>query len=153
MDRNRFLGFAVVSASLLLAGACNKQKQAAPDLQTASGGATAPRAITVTGCLKAGTLADSTWVLMATDTNGGTEKPATYQLVGGDPDNLRNSAGQQVEVSGTVQADEQIASSSGPVPERAAKGTSGTPSVETKTDVDLKRLQVSAVKPTGNHCS
>jgi hypothetical protein len=45
-----------------------------------------------------------------------------------------------------------VASSGEKVPESRARGTSGTPSVETKTDVDIRRLDVSALKPTGNRC-
>jgi hypothetical protein len=36
--------------------------------------------------------------------------------------------------------------------ERAAKGTSGTPVVETKSDVDLRRLDPTTVTATGVTC-
>jgi hypothetical protein len=96
--------------------------------------------------------ADSTWVLTTPAGTGGAVKGAMYQLTGGDPDTLRNYAGRQVQVSGTVDAEERVATGSGAMPQPATKGTSGSPAVETKIELDIKRLVVGTVKPTGNRC-
>ncbi len=151
MNATRLMTYAALAASLALAGACNKGSKAAPDLQTSTT-ETQPRAVTVSGCLRAGTLADNTWVLMAKDDGSGSAEPATYRLVGADAENLRPNTGRQVEVTGTLRSADHVASTSGEVPERAAKGTSGTPQVETKTDVELRELQVTAIKPLGGRC-
>jgi hypothetical protein len=142
---------AFIGALMLVIGACNKNKQTTPDLQTSTGIQQRAEPVTVTGCLREGTMAANTWVLINETPDAATKVP-TYQLMGGDADALRKNAGQQVEVSGTVEAEQQVASSGEKVPESRARGTSGTPSVETKTDVDIRRLDVSALKPTGNRC-
>ena len=60
--------------------------------------------------------------------------------------------GQQVEVSGTLRAEEQVATS-GVAVEKPAKGIDATPTVETKTELDVKEMTVSAVKPSGQRCA
>ncbi|HEY2904271.1 MAG TPA: hypothetical protein VGJ29_00110 [Vicinamibacterales bacterium] len=142
-------------ALALISGACNsnKNRQTTPDMQTSTGEQPRAQAITVTGCLRTGTLAENTWVLISDPTSATTTGQApTYQLMGGDAAALRNNVGQRVEVSGTVESEQQVATSSGVVPENRAKGTSGTPTVETQTNVDIKRLDVTAVNPTGDRC-
>ena len=143
------------SALAVVSGACNsnKNKQTTPDLQTSTGEQPRAQAVTVTGCVRAGTLAENTWVLITDPSGAATAgQTPTYQLVGGDATALRNTVGQRVEVSGTVEAEQQVATSSGAIPESRAKGTSGTPTVETKTTVDIRRLDVTSVKPTGDRC-
>jgi hypothetical protein len=106
---------------------------------------------TVTGCLAAGDAAD-TYVLNAARAAGATAS-ATYNLVGANSDQLRGHIGEQVKVSGTVTSGEQIAERSMPQAETdKAKGTSGTPVVQTQTDVQIRRLQVSSVSPEGQKC-
>jgi hypothetical protein len=36
--------------------------------------------------------------------------------------------------------------------QKPAKGTSGTPTVDTRTELDMKRLDVTTVTPTGGRC-
>jgi hypothetical protein len=147
---HRLIRTAVLFSVLALAiTACNR-KQAAPELQTTTGVQPRTEPITVAGCLKQGVLADNTFVLASSRANGA-EETATYQLTAREVQ-LSDYVGQQVEVSGTLRAEERIASSSGVVEEKPAKGTSGTPAVETKTELDVKRLEVTAVKPTGSRC-
>ncbi len=143
------------SALALVTGGCNsnKNRQTTPDAQTSTGEQPRAQAITVSGCLRTGTLAENTWVLIGDATGAATTgQVPTYQLIGGDAAAFRNNVGQRVEVSGTVEAEQQVATSSGAIPENRAKGTSGTPTVETKTNVDIKRLDVTTVKPTGDRC-
>jgi len=106
---------------------------------------------TVTGCLAAGEGAD-TFVLNAARAEGAATS-ATYQLVGTNNDRLRDHVGEEVKISGTVTSGEQVAASSMPQAETdKAKGTSGTPVVQTKTDVQIRRLEVSSVTPQGQKC-
>jgi hypothetical protein len=110
------------------------------------------QAVTVTGCLKAGS-AENTFVL-ATARTAGSQDAATYHLDGGDAANLRDHVGERVEVSGTVNAQQETVSrrtAVAPEEDRPA-GTSGTPRVETKTELDIRRLAVSAIKPLAEKC-
>ncbi len=143
------------SALAIVSAACSssKNRQTTPDAQTTTGEQPRAQAITVTGCLRTGTLAENTFVLISEPTGAATTGQApTYQLLGGDSTALRDNVGKQVQVSGTVEAEQQVATSSGAIPENRAKGTSGTPTVETKTNVDIKRLDVSGLKATGDRC-
>jgi hypothetical protein len=136
-------------AAAVAAGACQK-REAVPEVQQTSGVIPRSAPVIVTGCLRSG-MADDAFVLTASDA-ADTTKTTTYQITGPGSMNLRQYVGQSVNVEGTVRAEEQIASSGGAVQEKPAKGTSGTPTVETKTDLNVKRLAVTSVKPTGNRC-
>jgi hypothetical protein len=152
--QSRFTRTLVVIAAVMLAsGACKRGKPPAPETQSAVAIPAESQPITVSGCLRGGELADASWVLIAkpSATGGATSPPVTYQLIGGDTAALRDNVGRQVEISGTIQAEQQV-SSSGEAVEKRAKGTTGTPTVETKTDVDIKRLAVSTVSPKGTRC-
>jgi len=146
--RHPFLTLVIAVPLLAATAGCNR-KSTAPELQQTSG--VQPRAdrTTVAGCLRAGA-AEDTFVL--TSPAPDSPKPATYNLNANAALNLRQYVGQQVEVSGTVRAEQQVTSSSGTTPEKAAKGTSGTPTVETKTELDVRQLDVSSVKPSGGKC-
>jgi len=150
MRQDRMIWKAVAAVTLVVAmGACNR-KAAAPELQTSTGNQPRMQPMTVTGCLKSG-VADNTFVLMASQA-GGSGETATFQLTGPERLNLREYVGQKVEVSGTLRAETEVTSSGGAVEQKPAKGTTGTPVVETKSDVDIKRLTVDSVKPTGSRC-
>jgi hypothetical protein len=100
--------------------------------------------------LKAGESPD-TFVLTAAQTAGSVET-ATYHLVGLEGVNLRDHIGRRVEVSGVVKASQQATSQSPQQPTERATGTAGTPTVSTRTAVEIKRLDVSAVKPAEGRC-
>ena len=154
MRATHLIQAATLCCAIAVAGvACNKNKQAAPDAQMSTGLQPRSQPVTVTGCLQKGTIAENTWVLISDAAAAGTTGRApTYQLTGAHTDSLGKNVGQRVEVSGIVQAEQEVASNSGTVPENRAKGTSGTPTVQTKTDVDIRRLEVTSVKPTGDRC-
>jgi len=138
----------ILGAITVATSGCRKEP-AAPELQRTTGVEQRAQPVTVAGCLKSG-IAEDTFVLMATEAAAG--ETATYQLTGGETVDLKSHVGQQVEVSGTLRAQQQTESTSGAVADKAAKGTSGTPVVETKTELDVKRLDVSSIKPLGNRC-
>jgi hypothetical protein len=104
---------------------------------------------TVTGCLRSGN-AEDTFVL--TTKVPDSANAATYNLNANAQVNLRQYIGQEVEVSGTTRSEQQVTSSSGATPQKPVKGTSGTPTVETKTEVDVRQLDVNSVRPTGQKC-
>jgi hypothetical protein len=138
----------IASVALAFSG-CNR-KPAAPEVQTTAGVQRNGDPVQLTGCLKRGVIADDTFVLLVSqkDGSGGT---ATYDLIMAPDIDVRDQVGQQVEVKGTLEA-EQVASSEGAAREQAAKGTSGTPTVETKTDLDVRRVNATSVKPMGAAC-
>jgi hypothetical protein len=140
------------AAALLCAGclACSEAKEI-PPLERQS--VTPPQAQAtperVQGCLRAGE-ASGTFVLTARATDTGTTA-ATYQLLG--PDNLREHVGRRVEVTGTIVSGQVATAQGATLPaEDRAKGTSGTPTVQSTTKIDLKRLQVTSVTPVGGDC-
>jgi hypothetical protein len=129
--------------------ACKRQATA-PELQTTAGQQARMEPMTVTGCLKSG-VADNTFVLMTSKTEGAIET-ATFQLNPKQGVDLKQYIGQTVEISGTLRAEQEVASTGQPTELKPAKGTSGTPTVETKSEIDVKRLDVNTVTPTGNSC-
>ena len=151
MHANRAI--VVAAATCLIAGgsACRRgQTQKTPPAETqVSEPRQTSEQMTVTGCLKAGTATD-TYVLTTAQTTGASET-ATYQLVGGDADTLKKQLGHRVQVSGTMSSEQDIASRSSAV-ENKAKGTSGTPVVETQTDVQIRRLHVDGLTPVAGQC-
>ena len=151
MRNKRLVQMGMVLGSLVLTmGACKRQATA-PELQTTSGERVRNQPISVAGCLRSG-IADNTYVLMTSQTGAGATDTATYQLTARDETNLRQYVGQKVEVTGTLRAEQEVASNGMATEQKAAKGTSGTPTVDTKTELDVKRLDVTTVTATGSRC-
>ena len=132
--------------------ACGDRGTEVPPLETQT--LTPPQAQAtperVQGCLRAGE-ASGTFVLTASaiDTH---MTAATYQLLGAG-DALQPHIGTRVEVSGTVVAEQTARSEGATLPaENIAKGTAGTPTVQSTTKVEMKQLQVAAVTPIAGEC-
>ena len=151
MQRGRLIqtGMLVAGMTLTLC-ACNREKSITPELQTTSGEKPRADQTTVTGCLKSG-LAENTLVLTASK-EGGAMETATYQLTGPERLNLLDYVGQKVEVAGTIRSEQELTSLGQATEQKAAKGTSGTPTVETKSQIDIKRFSVTTIAPTGIRC-
>jgi hypothetical protein len=153
MPRHRVVSsfLCAVTATAFLSAACKRGESPVPPAEVRSQATQAVnQPTTISGCLKAGEASD-TFVLTAAQTQGSGET-ATYQLVPPAGMDLRDHVGRQVEVSGTVNAKQELTSRSSAQPADRATGTSGTPKVETRTEVEIKRLEVSAVKPLGTRC-
>jgi hypothetical protein len=107
---------------------------------------------TVTGCLKAGD-APASYVITTARTEGGSET-ATYQLMGNQGANLADHIGQRVEVSGVIRQTQELSSTerARPAQTEGTAGSAGKPVVETRTEVDIKRLEVNSVRPLGDRC-
>jgi len=155
MRNRRLIGPGLLlAAAMMMVGACNRQQRTTtPDLRTTTGVQPRAQTVTVKGCLKSGALADDTFLLTVSQPDTGTTLDANYQLVGGDTAMLRDYVGRQVEVSGTVEAEQKISATSGTIPEKPAKDAAGTPTVSTQATVDVKRLEVDSVKTTGKKCA
>jgi hypothetical protein len=140
----------LLGSLVMTMGACTREATA-PELQTTRGEQARMQPVTVTGCLKGG-LAENTYVLMASQASGAATDTATYQLTARDEVNLRQYVGQKVEVAGTLRAEQEVASNGVASEQKPAKGTSGTPTVDTKTELDVKRLDVTRITPAGGSC-
>ena len=143
-----------LAAACVLAAcaACDNDPKEVPPLETQT--VTPPQATAiperVQGCLRAGE-AGSTFVLTASAADTRLDA-ATYQLLG-QPDALRPHVGKRVEVTGTIVLEQTAQSRGATMPaEDRAKGTSGTPTVQSTTEVQVKRLQVSGVTPVSGDC-
>jgi hypothetical protein len=147
MNRSVMVSSVLLSSFFLLSG-CNRN-QAIPESQTTSGVQPTSQTMTVKGCLKGG-LAPNTFVLM-TGQRGPDQETATYQLTGRDVDFAKH-VGEIVDVFGTVRAEEEIASTAADVVEKPAKGTSGTPTIGTSTELAVKQMTVSSITPSGQRC-
>ncbi len=159
MSRHQVFPTAVLCGALIAAfgsGACGRNEQATsvPEVQSqATHPANTP--ISVAGCLKAGEASD-TYVLTSARAEGRAES-ATYQLVGGPDTNLRERIGERVQVSGTLEARQTSASQTVATPAEGDRstgtsGTAGTPTVQTRTNVEINRLSVDSVTPLGEKC-
>lgn len=149
MTRIRYAAAAGVLAACI---GCGGSGEEVPALETQS--MTPPQAAAtperVQGCLRAGETA-GTFVLTAgaVDTQ---MTAATYELVN-PPDGLREHVGRRVEVTGTVVQEQTARSEGAPLPAGdQVKGTAGTPTVQSTTKVEVKRLQVSGVTPVDGAC-
>jgi hypothetical protein len=135
----------------VLASACARQEEttAPADPTTASEAQPRNQPMTIAGCLRAGETGD-TFILTAAATEG-SQQPGSYQLVG-NTDSLGDHIGHRVEVSGTLESEQELASRSHAVESDRPKGTSGTPSVDTKTTVELRKLEVSSARLIEGDC-
>ncbi|MGH9408159.1 MAG: hypothetical protein ACRD1V_01745 [Vicinamibacterales bacterium] len=106
--------------------------------------------ITVTGCLRAGD-APETYVLMSIQ-RGSTPETATYQLIGKEGVDFQHHMGQEVQLTGTLGTQAERASRAAATTEPKAKGTSGTPSVQTETDLQVRALHVDSLTPQAGTC-
>lgn len=147
------------AAAVAACVACGGNGEEVPALEQQS--VTPPQATAmperVQGCLGAGET-EGTYVLTAGAADTMTDA-ATYQLQG-DLGQLAAHIGRRVEVEGTV-VSEQVARSRGAAMPAAesdddeAAGTSGsgtTPIVQSTTEVEVKRLEVSSVTPIDADC-
>ncbi|HJR59816.1 MAG TPA: hypothetical protein VJ813_10470 [Vicinamibacterales bacterium] len=108
---------------------------------------------TVIGCLRAGD-AEGTYVVTTAQTVDGAPA-ATYELAGDAGVNLQDHVGRRVEVTGVIDQQSQVATRQSAQPADNATGTAGkpgTPTVQTGTQLSIKRLEVKAVKRTGGDC-
>src|SRR5438046_1065104 len=144
----RAFGPVALAFGALALSACGRQSSK-PDAEMATGDQPRDHFVVVTGCLRPGET-DNTFVL-TTAKSEGDAAAATYQLLAKPGVMLRDHEGQPDEVSGT-EISGDIGSRSGRVVERRGEGTAGTPVVETRTNLDIKKVDGKAVKPTGIKC-
>ena len=149
MSHRSILGTVVVAAAIALTG-CSKNENRAPELATKTPEQPLNQPKMIAGCLRA-SAAPNTFVLTASEFAGATTT-ATYELIPKSGLELQGYAGQDVEVSGTLRASQTVATSGDAQEAKPAKNASSTPTVETKTEVEVRKFEVDSVKPTGKRC-
>lgn len=148
----RTVGVVLAAAIAIGGAACSKgKKEMAAETQVSGDVRTPDAPMTVTGCLRAGEASD-TYVLAQDAATTGAADNANYQLVGVRGVNLRDHIGERVQVSGVLASQQQVASRSTPSQQDKATGTTGTPTVQTQTQVDIRTLRVNSVNPQGGKC-
>jgi hypothetical protein len=151
LTRHTSIAAILLVASVLGVVGCTRGKTPAPEVARTTGEQPRSESMTVTGCLGSGAFAEGVWVLMVPSAPGGAPA-STVHLVGGDPETLRANAGRQVEVSGTLQAQQQVATSGTPAPRHRTSDAQGSPVIQTDTQLDIKRLAVGTIRPIGEKC-
>ncbi len=147
----RRLTSAAAACAMAVCLACGSSEEVVPlERQTVTPPQAQATPERVQGCLRAGEAAN-TFVLTASTID--TSMPAaTYELVGV-PDNMREHVGRQVEVTGTIVSAQTARSSGAALPaDEQPKGTSGTPTVQSTTRIDVKRLEVTSITPVNAEC-
>ena len=154
MKRTHGVSYVALAACLAIStAACNRNESAPPPAQVQSQSTLpANSPTTVAGCLRAGDAAN-TFIVTTAKTEGGSET-ATYQLVGNQGANLSEHIGRQVEVSGVIRQSQELASTerARTAEPKGTAGSPGTPTVETRTEVEIKELEVSSIKPLEGRC-
>ena len=142
---------AAMLAAACAAGACSREPETpTPQSETRSTQQLNTPA-TLTGCLRAGEAAN-TFVLTASPTTTAASVPATYHLDGADSANLAGHVGKRVEVTGVIAEQQHVATTEPATPADKATGTSGTPTVQTGTQLAIRRVQVQQVRPVAGSC-
>ena len=150
MSNSSRSGLAAVFA-VTIAAACGGKPDAPPAQSQTSTTQQLNAPATVTGCLRAGEAAN-TFVLTASATGDGAT-PATYQLEGAADSNLQTHVGRRVEVTGIIAEQQHVATREAPqTADQRATGTSGTPTVQTNTQLAVRTVQVKAVRPLDGSC-
>lgn len=151
--RTKMFTVAFCCTAILVSAACggNDEQTAFPAEATVQTPAVPQNnPVALTGCLRAGEATD-TFVLTTAQT-GDSAETATYHLTGVEGVNLRDHIGQRVEVNGVVRSEQQMASASASREADRAAGTTGTPTIQTRTQLQVRQLEVSSVKPADGDC-
>lgn len=158
MYRQQHVRSVVVCAAVaaLMVSGCRRAEEAVPvtEFQSEHFQQTS-RPMTVAGCLKAGEAAN-TFVLSVERAEGAGES-ATYELIASPADfNFRDHVGEQVRVSGVLEARQTATAQTVAQPadtgNGAPTGTAGTPTVQTQTQVKINVFTVESLEPLGGEC-
>ena len=148
--RTRSVALSAVASAALVA-ACASEPEVPPAESQTAVTRDVERPTTVSGCLKAGEAAN-TYVLTTSRTVDGTP-PATYQLTGAYDLNLQQHVGSRIEATGVVESQSEIATRTTAQPPDNARATSGTtPSVQTGTELSIRRMDVTSVRALEGEC-
>lgn len=137
----------LVSAVTVASVGCRREQPApVTEAQTQSPAIATNSPAMLSGCLRAGEAAN-TFVLLTTGPDA-----ATYQVVADESVDLREHVGRRVELDGVIRQQQSAsARSTAPAADQPV-GTGGSPSVSTRTEVDVRRFEVSTVKSVGSEC-
>ena len=142
---------ALCALGLVVSAACGGDRQEARDARQSDEDVP----VTEVGCL---TAKGDQFVLTDLEAGGGASATEAFQLIG-DQDELRRHVGKQVRVSGQAEPAQVavVRESTPPAPEQQPTGTAGStdPSVttETQTRMEVRKLTLGTVEPTGATCA
>jgi hypothetical protein len=143
---------AALLAAACTAGACSSEPETPPVQSQTQSTQQLNTPATLTGCLRAGEAAN-TFVLTASATTNDGSVPATYELDGAEGTNLGDHVGKRIEVTGIIAEQQHVATTEPAKPaDEKATGTAGTPTVQTGTQLALRRVQVQQVRPVAGSC-
>jgi hypothetical protein len=161
MSTRTSAGTALLTAALmtgaLASTACNRgaeETMPVAEVQRETAVEGLERPVNVTGCLRAGDAA-GTFVLTSTEAadQGRTMTYALNFRTDMNDEELREHVGEQVTVEGIVRSQQ---SASGYTPGAPAAnepvGTTGTPTVQTTTELAVQQLDVNELRPIGEAC-
>ena len=150
----RLKTFVVVGIAGTLSFACGGDEPQAPVAQSQTQTPVQTMSVpeSVTGCLRAGE-AGGTFVLTSSQTDDG-KPPTTYQLAAGSGVNLQDHIGHRVAITGLVKEQQATttATATTPATDDKPRGTAGTPSVQTSTTLQLRRMDVTNVARASGEC-
>src|SRR5689334_19412864 len=123
--KRQLIGIVLVFPVVMFASeACTRQKPTVPATAVTTPDQTKNELVNIAGLLQPGA-ADQTFVITEEQALS-TATPVTYHLMGHEGIDLASHVGEQVEVSGTVRAEQDMASMGESTDKDRAKGTSGT---------------------------
>jgi hypothetical protein len=114
-----------------------------------------PTPVTETGCL---TAREGQFVLTDLERGEGEATTETFQLIGNEEE-LRRHVGRQVRVNGEAEApkvavvQESTPPPANPSPQGTTGGTAPKVSTQAQTRLEVRKLTVSSVQPTGASCA
>lgn len=138
----------LVSAVAVASAGCRRDQPAqVAESQTQSPPIATHSPAALSGCLRAGEAAN-TFVLMTSGPDA-----ATYHLVADENIDLREHVGRRVELDGVIRQQQSSSARATAPGDDEPVGTAGQrPTVSTRTEVDVRRFEVSAVKSVGSEC-
>ena len=150
----RLRTFVAVGVAATLSFACGRDEQQAPVAQSQTQTPVQTMSVpeSVTGCLRAGDAAGA-FVLTTSQTEDG-KTPTTYQLTPGTGVNLQDHVGHRVALNGIVKEQQATttATAATPATDDKPRGTVGTPSVQTSTTLQMRRMDVQSVARASGDC-
>lgn len=152
MSKSSRSAVAALVAAVAVTAACSSEPEVPPAQSQTQTTQQLNTPASLTGCLRAGEAAN-TFVLTASATSADNSTPATYELTGSGGTDLREHVGRRVEVNGVISEQQHVATREPAQPaDQKATGTTGTPTVQTSTQLAMRTVQVNSVRPLGESC-
>lgn len=153
---------AVLTVTLSTAACGSAEDTTAPVAETQSESPVVQvnQPVTVSGCVRAGESSNTFVLTVDEEAQPGPGGTTTYLLgttAEGPKLDLQQHIGQRVEVNGVLRSQQEVAIATPETPPantgNEATGTAGRPTVQTRTEVEVRRLDLTSVRPLGASCA